>query len=56
MPVATVSQRVVELAALLSPQHPFFFQCTLISGMTALFERHLCTNPSTKKLQNRKPL
>lgn len=48
MPVAALSQHVVELAALLIPQHPFFFQHTLISDVTALFETSFCTNLSAK--------
>lgn len=49
MPVAALSQHVAQLSALLIPQHPFFFQRTLISDVTALFERSFCTNPSTTK-------
>lgn len=48
MPVAALGQHVVELTALLIPQHPFFFQHTLISDVTALLERSFCTNPSTE--------
>lgn len=45
MPVATLSQHVT----LLILQHPFFFQHTLISDVTALFESSFYTNPSTTK-------
>lgn len=49
MPVVALSQHVAELAALPIPQQPFFLQRTLISDVTALFERSFYTNPSTTK-------
>ena len=54
VPMAALSQHVVGLAALLVPQQPVFFQHTLISDVTALFERSFCTNPSTESRNKNK--